>query len=947
MNLFKRKNNIGIQYSILFAIVLMFFGLQFLILGKSMIWSVDGYLQWYPVFAKFKMLIGDLFSHGIAMWQWDTGLGGDLIANYSMILFDPFSYIALLFSKANQDIAYSIIIVLKLYTAGFIVLKYLQSKGKSFNLCLVGAITYAFCSWGIVAIRHDFFVSQLIIFPLIIWGIDKVWNRENPILLTVSIFFSCAISIYFTYMTAILVVIYVIVKYIKEKTEKSFADFIKKAFSLIGYAVLGALMAAPIIASQLYALINTSTESGDGFGKLPNLFSLIRFIPGFSGNVDANLNYSNVALSGILILAVPVILLLRKKTTAMVMSIISAVIVLIPALQSILNGFSYPAGRWCYVAAYFLTIATVESIEVLQEKYDSYRVKFRIYAIIVVVISLVAAGFFVAFDKYQLLSILLNVLFARVIFVIIAKSKNREDGEFKLRWVVVLNVAIICFIVFSPIFIGDVTIYNDHKDNADGYNSSSLAHASKIKDNDFYRVGTFWNPWADANGIAVHTATNANLYWNTPSTFEYLSTLDSDWSKYNVELANSGGNFLRMTSQHNDSRCRINFLQGVKYYLSENLDFRGPHIMQDYVDYDKYVDYGYKKIKLPNTKTHAFESKVKTGLGYVFNSAISKKDYSKLTPVQKEQALMDSVVLEDEDMKDIPEMSKDAKDVDFEKNTKLNFKLLANTKYVKINGNKIKVKRNVDHFLINHEALPDNQELYVVIKNIQRKEFSPKKEIVYREKSGEEIAAGTKWKARLGLNYEDKSDIKLYLSRVCGNKKILKGICNEEKINQGIQDVKDYIVNLGSTNIKSQNIVCTFPTSGKYSFDSIEVLTVPTKEYAKKAKELSKQRLVTTSIKNDEVKGYVDAKKDGMLYLSIIKHDGWKIYVDGKKVDKVYQVDTAFTGVKVKKGHHNIKLVYNVVGWPYTIIMALIGWILFIAIAIVNAKRKKKDRSLR
>ena len=83
-----------------------------------------------------------------------------------------------------------------------------------------------------------------------------------------------------------------------------------------------------------------------------------------------------------------------------------------------------------------------------------------------------------------------------------------------------------------------------------------------------------------------------------------------------------------------------------------------------------------------------------------------------------------------------------------------------------------------------------------------------------------------------------------------------------------------------------------------------------------------------------------------MLYLSIIKNDGWDIYIDGEKADKVYQVDTAFTGVKTSKGHHTVKLVYNIVWIKYTLIGMIIGIIAFVLIEIKRMldRKRSKDR---
>lgn len=884
-----------------------------------MIWNVDGYLQWYPVFSKYKMIISDFFAHGFAMWQWDTGLGGDTIANYSMMLFDPFHYIAMLFSKANQDIAYTVVIILKLYAAGFIFLKYLKYKGKSDNLCLIGAISYAFSAWALDCIRHDFFITQLVLFPLIIWGIDKVWEKKNSLMLVVSIFFSCAISVYFTYMTAGIVVIYVLVKYFAETEEKSFKDFIVKMLSLIKYAILGALIAIPIVASQLYALINTSTESGEGLTILPEIAKAKLFIPGLAGNIDINGNYSYIALNAILIITVAVVLIYRKKTTAMWMSIILGIFLLIPLFQSILNGLSYPSGRWCYTVAFFFALASVESLEIVKDNIAKYKLP-------IIVFTALAGIFVIALKMMNLLYdihfifIAINIVFAVVILCLLIKKSGDEKNEGRIKILVVANVAIICLAFFAPHIGNDIFSYTDRKVCFNCYESSSLSHASKIKDNDFYRVGTFWNPGVYENGPVNNTAINSSIYWNVPSTFEYLSTLDSDWSEYNKELSNSGGNYLRMSSLHNDSRNRINFLQNVKYYISKNLDYIPKNIRNDSLGYDLYSGIGYKQIKVPNTKTHIFKNEIDTSLGYVFDKVVSKSGYLKYDSVKREQILMNSLVLDDKDVKDFADIqNKDIKDA-FEKTTKIPYTMETDSKAVKIKNNKIITKKPSKHVLLKPKAAANNQELYLVIKGYKRKSLD-----------GRDI----------------KDSDKNYVSRNINGEHLLKGFSNAERVNQGLQGVTDYIVNLGLDKNHTSDIAITFKNPGEYSYDSIELVTVSSDKFFEEAQKLSDQRLNTKTVKNDLVEGTVNAKKDGLLYLSIIKNDGWKVYIDGKKADKLYQVDTAFTGVKIKKGQHTVKLVYSTVGMPYTLFASVFGIIILVVIEILYFKRKRKDRSLR
>ena len=233
---------------------------------------------------------------------------------------------------------------------------------------------------------------------------------------------------------------------------------------------------------------------------------------------------------------------------------------------------------------------------------------------------------------------------------------------------------------------------------------------------------------------------------------------------------------------------------------------------------------------------------------------------------------------------------------------------------------KIIIKKPSKHVLLKPKAAANNQELYLVIKGYKRKSLD-----------GRDI----------------KDNDKNYVSRNISGEHLLKGFSNAERINQGLQGVTDYIVNLGLDKNHTSDIAITFKNSGEYSYDSMELVNVSSDKFFDEAKKLSDQRLKTKVVKNDLVEGTVNAKKDGLLYLSIIKNDGWKVYIDGKKADKLYQVDTAFTGVKIKKGQHNIKLVYSTIGMPYTLLASVFGIIILVVIEILYFKRRKKDRSLR
>ena len=76
-------------------------------------------------------------------------------------------------------------------------------------------------------------------------------------------------------------------------------------------------------------------------------------------------------------------------------------------------------------------------------------------------------------------------------------------------------------------------------------------------------------------------------------------------------------------------------------------------------------------------------------------------------------------------------------------------------------------------------------------------------------------------------------------------------------------------------------------------------------------KQLQENMLYDVNIDKNILTGKIDAKKDGILFLSIPYDNKFEITVDGEKVDYFGLLDDNFIGLDLKQGSHEIKLVYK------------------------------------
>lgn len=925
------------RYTFAFLLISVVAFSQFIIFHKTMVWQDDGFLQWYALLAKLKTVVTDfVHGNGVALWSWDTGLGADWIGNYAIIFCDPFNYLAVFFSKENLDIAYSLIIVLKMYCAGAVMLAFLRYHKKDEFLCLIGAVAYAFCIWGISSIRHDFFITQIVLFPLIILGVDKVDDKKSPLTLIFGVWLSIISSLYFSYMTAVFVCIYIVLKYFLEKEERTVKDFFIRLLKYILYAVTGGvLLAAPILVPVLYTLMQASTGSGVDIQFLPTLKQLLRFVPAFAGTLDISSNDSIVGMNMLFTAMIPAMLLLRKKKKISIwMFFITLVFAMIPALQSVMNGFSYSSGRWCYILCFFFAYAAIECLESEVIYTKQFRNWMVVWFTVIFGISMIAALCFKAITTTDLLTTMFSLLFGVAGYVILVTKDLDDQKKMKyLSGVVFVNVALLIVIFFSPFAGNRIEVYLSQGKCYELYQASNLKAVKKIKDQEFYRVDTADGPVSSGkNATFTHTPANINVYWNVPTLFEYLSTLDSKWLDFNKALGNNSGYYRRMCSNSNDNRSRMDYLLGVKYYLGDN--------KKKEEEISQYAGYAYEEV---DTKKgiSILQSKYDTSLGYVYKNVISESDWLKYSPLEREQVLMQSAELPDDDVKQVKLPSTVSADK-LQTETRQVSSTLQDSERAVVSDNQIMVYENDASITVNLAEEVRDSELYLIFHNLKKTSFTADELWNMKvESTGKNDSID---KAKFYSNYLSHTSYGDFAIRASIDN-VKKRLVNAEGEPQAVRDIDDYTLNMGYQENFSGTITCSFSELGKYTYDSIEVVAVPQKEFDAQAKQLEENRLHVTEYDGNHVVGNIDTKEGGLLYLSILYNEGWNIYVDGKKVDadKVYLTNTAFTGVEVTSGYHNIELKYQPVGHPVTIILFVIGAIATFAIGVFQRKTYRRE----
>ena len=119
--------------------------------------------------------------------------------------------------------------------------------------------------------------------------------------------------------------------------------------------------------------------------------------------------------------------------------------------------------------------------------------------------------------------------------------------------------------------------------------------------------------------------------------------------------------------------------------------------------------------------------------------------------------------------------------------------------------------------------------------------------------------------------------------------------------------------------------------AGDYEIDRLNsyVWKATTREEQQQALVQSEFQPDKVGTKGNVIKGTVEGDKDGYLITSIPYDENFEILIDGKET-AYEKVNTAFLGMKVQEGKHEIEIIYHAPGLMTGKILSMIGVVLFL-----------------
>lgn len=882
-NLKEKKDNIYIIYTILFCVISFGVFLAFIKYDRSFIWEGDGIKQHFIILYDFNQIVRNIFKDGIQMMSWNMGLGLDVIGQYSYyVIGDPFAYLSLLFSMENLEKAYNFLVLLRIYFVGLAFIAYCKYNKKETINTIIGAIIYAFCGFILFAgVRHPYFTNAAIFLPLTLIGTEKLLKENKKVFFIFIIFLSALSNYYFFYMITVINVIYGTIKYYFQYNEG-----IKKFVKLIGNVILcyiiGLLMASVVLLPTVYAFFNSArTESVQVTTYINNFYKYL-----FMGIVTMRFkNWAVIGVSSIVLIMIPILFTKIKENKEakcfFTLFLVTTIMLLIPQVASMMNGFSFPSNRWVFaysfILAYIVTIC-----------YDSkfkFSNKQKSYMITMLVIYTLIGVFVTRFNIKNNLDFYAVITISYIIYIIIS-YKYKKENKFKFaNYIVILFIILNIFVISASLYFprgkGYVKEFIENgkvletcsNENGKIENLKEAIEYIKQNDKDFYRIAKKDITYQNLSLLYEYNPIQLYLSLGNKNVYELSCCLDD--TCYSATRCVNGA----------DRRTKYTTLLGTKYYICSNEDSR-------------YVPYGYNLYyKIGNTLIYINENFLSVGI--IYDSYITKEQFNSLSALEKEDALLSTAMIEN--TKDIKIKNEDTK-IDIPK--KLIYKVIGN----KINNNEIKTTKKDDKVELVIDDIPENSELYLSIKNLKY------------------------------VSKDNNTDFKVTakIDGIKNSEKLLNQISSAYYM-----DNPNFLMNLGVT-IKNQSrsLKITFDKKGTYTFDELEILAVDMNKYENKVNKLKANVLDNIKYGNNYISGTVNTNINGILQIATSYSNGWKVFVDGNE-QEVIKVNEAFIGTKIEAGYHIIEFKYETPYLKLGIIFSIIGLIVYIGLIILDTKRRE------
>ena len=875
-------------YTVLFILLSFFcFGIYLLLYDKSCLRFMDTYNQHYICFVKMGQWFRDLIFHGkLVIWDRAMGYGSDyfltLSGSNSGSLFDPVNWMSIFVPTAWGEYGFALTVLLRMYLTGiaFSILAFRRCEDNCSVLC--GTLAYTFCACTYVGLYQNTFFLPMYVFPILIYGTDELFENDRPLIYTLTLALSALWSYYFTYMMAVLVIFYCLIKWLfLERKSRSVKKFLILFGKFLLYSVLAAGMAAVVLIPVARAIVDMGRLELKTY--IPILYDgqfYKNLFKGLIGTYDMLARDCKIGFCLIAFLSVAGLFVTELKYNAQlkIEIILMAIGLCIPFFGHVMNGFSYIANRWIWAFALAVGLSVTAMIPRFRE-FGPLHFIILISGCIVYLLALYRYCGVQGSRQFAVLSICLILLCTSGFF-----AQTLSEGLYK-KLTVILTCATV---ILQAYFYYSAEYSNEFNSNIEV--GTAFAQATEkgglplLKDIDMSDGTRYISNGQDFNAGWLYNASSTNFYYSF-----YNENID----QFNKSMAlNVGPSPHQYTGL--DKRSELMALLGVNYYFTS-----GGLLPADYNILEA------EGIGYNNTPVQVWKPAKNYSIFTRFGTALPRTEFDQYPPYDRQQLLMQKCVLEN-----VAGKSKFA-----QTDERVSYVVENVSDNIKITGGQIIVAEAGAQMDLVFDEI-SNAELYLYFDNIDFRNGLENSYSIY-------VAGMLRDENIKGLYdyYWAYNNI----SHMYGGK-------------------HDWLLNLGDSSEPVDRIRITFNNAGTYTLEDIAVYADDIEGILHNIRELNHD-VYNISFPDNRINVSLECAKKEYLFIAVPYSEGWKAYDNGKEIE-VLKADVGFMALELPPGWHDIRLVYKTPGFAAGLLIGVFSAGLFAAVTTIHKKKIRERSHL-
>ena len=645
-------------------------------------------------------------------------------------------------------------------------------------------------------------------------------------------------------------------------------------------------------------------------------------------------------------------------------------LVVLPFAGMALNGFSYPANRWIWAFAALAGYITAVMIPSLGGISFKKGLVLTAGLVIYGMVLLIAGA-----SRSTLAEIVLGILTVLVVMGsgtlekrdghrVRASGRDPEKGcslHCLLRSCVLIGAILLTEMIHGYVEFVPGRMNSSMKE----YHSERYIEAMKASDaagirtllgNDsFYR----YSGRTLANNFSVlHDVSNTQYYW---------SLSDSGIEQFFTETGQ--GNGMVHLYDNLDNRTFPDEIAGVRYYIrSDGSLLPYGYTKCEGIHYDNRELFAEKEEDpLPVFSFSVYENQYALPLGFTTRNFISRQTYEGLSIPQRQEALMQGVVL-GLDLKDQTEQALQGtglRELKPQEESEDPSSVLSTSDTSDTSGDSGRIVFTSEeipftfHAEEGIEVRPgEDGAVQILVYNPQADLLLETEDSSQREVSV--LFTGVDYAAPVDGRENSKAS-EIYSStepvEIRVKAKRDGHTVSTKKVEYTLEDNpwktgrSDFLSCCGYSEDSLSELKLAFSRKGTYTFKELKVIGQPMENYPVQAEELRRYVLEDTDFHElpgsgatDRITGIVNLPESRILCIQIPCCRGLRAYVDGEE-RPLLQADTMFSALTLEPGRHEIELRYSTPGLVPGAVISAIGILLFLAETAVAAGRKRKQAS--